>query len=154
MTPSQKIAEAALRYATSGLTIYDEAPGNCLMVTRLLVQEALGWTYDQFYSLMTERVEGNEVGAPWARSMQRSLRSSPYALRIPFEQRAPGDLVFAHDLAEQGHVAVIVAREGDVTQVVENSASKRGRPLSGFNRQSRLEDWPTKQFEVFRLVEP
>ena len=162
MTPSQKIAEAALRYATGGLAIYDEEPGNCLKAVRELIQQALGIPYGEFYRrYRTEAVDGRPLSEPgqpdfqpWARDVQRSLRSSPYAEQVPWEERGPGMLVFAHDLAEQGHVAVIVARERDVTQVIENSKSKRGRPLSGFNRQSQLELWPTKKYEVFRLIEP
>lgn len=130
---------------------FSDEPGYCLRVAREVIQAATGWDYDRFYSLLTRRVEGNETGAPWARSLQRSLRAA--GCGVPYDLRRRGLVVANHRLGYPiGHIALIVSRDEAGTWVLENTASGRGRQIDGFNRLSRLEDWPhVSAVEVFDL---
>lgn len=131
--------------------VYDAKPKFCLMVTRQAISEALeydpedAWTFHNAFSC--DRVEGNEAGAAWARSTQRTMRDR-LSLMVPFEERIGGDLVFSAELDPKGHVGVLLSRD----ILFENTASQRGAYISGFNRLSNLIEQPHyEKLEVMRL---
>ncbi len=132
---SNVIQAAALQVVLTELTIFDQNPGNCLRVVREITQAAFGISYDQFYDAMIKRVEENLEGPPWARSMQLSLRTLGYS-RL-FEEREGGMLIFDAGLAKEGHVGVLVSPD----LILENTASKRGVLISGYNRLSHISEW-------------
>lgn len=146
MSANERVEQAAFEVIAGRRQVYDAEPGYCLKLVREIVQAGMGWNYDEFYSLLTYRVEGNETGPPWARSLQRSLRN--LGNLVPWEEREGGDLVFNFRPARQGHVGVLVGR----SLVLENTSTQRGILISGYNRLSPIEDWPYQaELEVMRL---
>lgn len=97
--------------------------GMCLAFVRVVVQQALGITYDEFYShrVMVERASPDRD--PWARDMERGLRKwevktkrwgpegDPKRYAV-LDHLKPGDLLFRWDTARNpwgdyvGHVGI------------------------------------------------
>ena len=156
MTSNERITQTLLAVLFGRLSVWSSEPGYCLRVVRLVLMNALGITYDEFAArYWTHEVDDNDTGIPWARTMQRSLREGSYGMLVPYAERRAGDLAFNSALAREGHVALIVQAAGGETMILENTHSQRGRVVSGYNRESRLEDWPRQgQIEIYRLVEP
>ena len=141
-----RLEQAVAEVAQGKRAIYSEKPGFCLMVARLVVSPALGYSDDQAWAFhayfSSSRVEGNETGAAWARSAQRTMRDA-LGLQVPLDEVRVGDLVFNHKIDEvYGHVAVVVAVTASAVTILENTGSERGTKHDGFNRLSELKRWP------------
>lgn len=152
MTPEERLQRLAGEVVLGRTRLYDSASGACLRVVREGVQLALSISYDAFYALVTDTVEENNTGVPWARDAQRSLRNR--GCLVSFEDRGPGMLAFNSRLAwPKGHVAIIVAIHEGRTLILENTSTTRGIALTGKNRLSYLEDWPffSSAVEIMRL---
>lgn len=104
-------------------------PGNCLVLVRVIIQNAYKISYDEFYAHRTNPVPRDyDMHIPWARDMERSLRSkwSVRTHRIgptgdPFKYVdwqdpaiKPGDIIFKWDTAinrqgdHVGHVGIYI----------------------------------------------
>lgn len=153
MTPARNdLIAAVLEAAVEGaFRPFSEEPGYCLRLVRQCLERALGWSYEDVYGLVTHPVEEQPEGSIFARSMQRSLREAGCA--VPWGERRRGLVVANHRLGYPiGHIALVVARDAGSTYVFENTASSRGVRIHGYNRLSRLEDWPhVSAVEVFDL---
>lgn len=158
-TAGENIRSAVIEYMDGLRAIHDSSSGNCLMVTRQLVQAGLGWSYDEFYNIFhSHPVEDEPEGAKWARSAMRSLREQ--GRRVAYSDTEPvvlnevqaGDIYCNHKIgAPIGHIAVVLSG-GINAQLIENTSTKRGTKISGYNRQSRLDEMPYRYAaEIFRL---
>jgi hypothetical protein len=145
---TNELIQGAVLAAMSGQWTPEPEPGYCLKTVRQTVETALGWESGEFYArYRTHVVEENDTGVPWARDLQRSLRLAGYG--VPYEGRQPGDLLFTHKLAPQGHTGVLLSR----WHMLENTNSSRGVFVSGANRVSYLPEFPVlpEHVEIFRL---
>jgi hypothetical protein len=112
------IAAFALRVITSaGATpaerrILGVRRGYCLMLVRLIVEGALGWSdgdlYRRFGVARTTRGAATRTDWSWfAADMEASAKRLGWP--VPVADRRAGDLVFSHELAAPvGHVAVLL----------------------------------------------
>lgn len=121
------VVKAAREAARGNLAGVPTTPGNCLVLVRVIVQQAYKISYDEFYSHRTNPVPRDyDRHIPWARDMERSLRPkwSVRTRRVgppndPFKYVdwtdpaiKPGDILFKWDTAENkrgdlvGHVAI------------------------------------------------
>lgn len=146
--------DAVIRGDVPGLPA---TPGWCLTFVRLIIERALGWPSHRLYHWRTQVVErpaGDDGGTPWARDMERSLRSAGMELEGPRygppndprryvrpTRLTAGDLLFRWDAAwPVGHVALYAGRG-----VVLESVDPAGRPGSfarGVTVLSPLGFWP------------
>ncbi len=158
-TPGENIRGAMLAYMDGLLPVDDDRPGRCLAVTRQLVQAGLGWSYDFFYEVFhSHPVEDEPDGDKWARSAMRSLREQgkrmAYTDTVPvvLSEVQAGDIYCNHKIGYSvGHIAVLLSG-GINAQLIENTSTQRGTKISGFNRQSRLDEMPyAYAAEIFRL---
>lgn len=158
-TAGENIRGAMLAYMDGFLSIHDDEPGYCLRVTRQLVQFGLRWDYDDFYTVFhSHPVEDEPEGAKWARSAMRSLREQGRRVAfsdtepIVFSEVQPGDIYTNHKIGGPiGHIGVLLSG-GVNAQIIENTSTKRGVKISGYNRQSRLDEMPYPHAaEIFRL---
>jgi len=103
-------------------------PGMCLAAARVVVERAFGWpSHDLYKRIVTERVEANKTGTPWAADAEKSFNSR--GLTVPtYQSPRPGDLVFNKTSPPYGHVGVIVEHAGGL-YVLENAQVKRGLHL-------------------------
>ena len=147
MTSNERISRSCTK-ALAGELQLPVASGYCLKAVRIVVEHALGISfYDSYLTARVERAPGDD-NDPWARDMERSLRSDGYGIieptpgqryignRIMRELAQPGDLLFRWDVAPTkagtfvGHVGILL--EHDL--VLEN-INPRFRP-EGFNRRN------------------
>lgn len=163
-TPGDLIAAAALDVMRGKVKGVPADDGMCLAFVRVVVQHALGLTFDEFYAHGV-RVESKVQNRPWwARDMERGLRAKGWHVRTPrwgpdgdparyavTEERylRPGDLLFRWDTAENafgehvGHVGIYMG--GGL--VMENIAPKYRHNSARLARHhsvslTPLGDWP------------
>ena len=135
MVVNPLIADTALLAAVKAVPLYSEESGFCLRIARQIVMNATGLSYDDFFSLVTEKVEDNQTQWYWSRDLQRSLRRA--GCSVPWDERTPGMLLFDATLAQEGHVGALVTRD----RVLENTGSGRGVLIEGKNRLSHVNEW-------------
>lgn len=143
-----RVAEVALEVVLGQFTPFDADNGYCLRNLREICERALGLASGEFYSLYrTEVSERNTTGEPWAVDLQKSLRAQGRG--VPTDERQSGDLIFTHEIAPAGHCGVLFSPD----LLIENTGSRRGVQISGYNRLSRVDLWPAaaNSVEVFRL---
>lgn len=158
-TPGENIRGAVLSYMDGHLAIHDSKSGDCLKVTRQLVQAGLGWDYDFFYEVFhSHPVEDEPEGAKWARSAMRSLREQGRRVAfsdtepIVFSEVQPGDVLCSWKVGGPiGHISLALSGGKDAL-MIENTSTQRGVKISNFNRLSRLDERPfPESWEAFRL---
>jgi len=163
-TPGELIARTAVRALHKDIPGIPTKPGRCLAFVRVVVQEALGITYNQFYSYkrMVERLTPDTE--PWARDMERGLKAA--GMEVPLERYGPegdpsryvvldesrlepGDILFRWDTARNkwgdyvGHVGIYLGNG----LLIENIDPKH-RPNSAHSRRlscvavTVLGEWP------------
>jgi hypothetical protein len=139
------------------------APSNsglCLMLTRLIVENAFGLPSHGWYKWRThvvERAPGDD-NDPWARDMERSMREGDFGVLTPPDgsryvtgaQLAavaePGDLLFRWDVARTragtfiGHVGVLM--DGQMVLENINPASRPGSFQLGSTALTPLSMFP------------
>lgn len=131
------IINDAARDAIKGKLDLPVKSGLCLKAARLIVERAFGWPSHEFYRrVVTETVQANDTGEPWAADAEKSFRSR--GLTVPtWQSPRPGDLVFNQTSPPFGHVGVVVSHLGGL-YVLENAQVKRGIDLSPADRKTAL----------------
>ncbi len=104
------------------------APGMCLAAARKVIERAFDWPSHELYRrIVTERMEENGTGTPWAADAEKSFVSR--GLTVPtYQSPKPGDIVFNRTSPPYGHVGIVV-EHADSLYVLENAQVKRGLHL-------------------------
>lgn len=124
------LIDQAAKAATAREFKLPDTPGMCLAAVRTVIERAFGWpSHDLYRRIVTERVEANKTGTPWATDAEKSFISR--GLTVPtYQSPRPGDLVFNHTSMPYGHVGVVTEHAGGL-YVLENAQVKRGLDLYG-----------------------
>jgi len=156
---NERVVESAYRLIRGELRAPASA-GLCLMLARLVVEDAFGLPSHGWYRWLTHRVErepGDDTD-PWARDMERSLRAGGFGVAEPAAGEryvssvalAPvceaGDILFRWDVAKTrqgtfvGHVGILMPGE----MVLENigPASRKRSFFNGPTALTPLSDFP------------
>lgn len=156
ITVGQRIMTAA-RAVISGRLAVQRKPGYCLMLTRQVVESALGFSDGGFYRrFIVVKADPKHEGY-WARDAQKSLRAQKFNVRL--DALLPGDLLFNDRVSKPyGHVGIYIGaytytnsqgRKVTIDGVLENTDSRRGVRLGGAVAVTPLELWqPTEAFRI------
>lgn len=153
---TNRIVESSYKALRGGLPLPTKS-GLCLMLTRLIVEDAHGLAPGGFYKLRTAVVDPDTRASeePYARDMERSFRDLGLAVSQKYDGRyvkaatadvLPGDLLFRWDTAKDsngvyvGHVGILL----DGQMVLENvNPAYRSRSLNrGPTHLTPLWTWP------------
>jgi hypothetical protein len=128
-----------------GSLVTEGRGGFCLRFVRQVVEHAYGWKAGDFYRRFhTHTVEENTTTEPWARDLERSMRSNGMAVKDP----QAGDMIFDYKRAKPyGHVALMLSN----SMVLELSPTRRGFARGNINLVT-LKEWGTPT-TVIRLKE-
>lgn len=151
MSVNARIVQALIELLSGQGLLHSHESGYCLRNVRLVLQRALGLSYDEFWArFRTHTVADNPdpTSRYWARDVMLSLREQGKRVAfdqtgpVIFEELQPGDLYFNWRLAHPvGHCGVLLTGGKDAL-LLENTSTQRGVKVSGYNRLSRVDEMP------------